>query len=284
MEWKRLWPSLATVAAGALLASTASAQTSGLRVQYKIPQAVPNDNHVRPHLNIVNGGTATVPLSELTLRYWYTVDGVRPQVYVCDWTPRGCGNVTSSFVAVSPARTGADFYLQLGFTPGMGSLTAGQSTGEIQGRFNKDNWTNYDESNDYSYDPTKLAFADWDRVTLYRNGTLVWGTEPSTGGGGADFSLAAAPATINAGASGTSTITITRSGGFTGTVNLAASGQPANVTVTLNPAAATGGTSTANITVGASVPAGTYPITITGTAAGITGSRLATLSLTVAGS
>ena len=31
---------------------------------------------------------------------------------------------------------------------------------------------------DYSYDAAKTVFADWTHVTLYRNGTLVWGTEP----------------------------------------------------------------------------------------------------------
>src|SRR5262249_27454903 len=34
------------------------------------------------------------------------------------------------------------------------------------------------EGNDYSYDATKTSFADWTKVTLYRNGTLVWGAEP----------------------------------------------------------------------------------------------------------
>ena len=163
MATKSLLPSLA-VAAGLLMAPSAGAQT--LRVQYKIPGVAVGDNHVRPHLRIVNSGAAAVPYSELTIRYWYTVDGVRPQVYWCDWTPGGCNNVTSQFVAVNPARTNADFYVQVGFTAGMGSLAAGQTGGEIQGRFNKDNWTNYDESNDWSYDGTKLAFADWDRITL----------------------------------------------------------------------------------------------------------------------
>jgi len=45
-------------------------------------------------------------------------------------------------------------------------------------RINKNDWTNYNEANDYSYDPTKTSFADWNRVTLYRNGQLVWGVEP----------------------------------------------------------------------------------------------------------
>jgi uncharacterized protein (TIGR03382 family) len=60
----------------------------------------------------------------------------------------------------------------------MGTLTPGQSTGEIQARFNKDDWSNFAEADDYSFDPTKTSFADWDRVTVYQAGALIWGTEP----------------------------------------------------------------------------------------------------------
>ena len=39
-------------------------------------------------------------------------------------------------------------------------------------------WTNYTQTNDYSFDATKTSYADWTKVTLYRNGVLVWGVEP----------------------------------------------------------------------------------------------------------
>src|SRR5215510_6736704 len=97
-----LWRSCVVGGAVLLWAASASAQ-SGLRVQYRFGQPLaPTDNHVRPILNIINGGTTAVPLSELTLRYWYTVDGARPQVYVCDWANIGNQNVRSRFVTLSP--------------------------------------------------------------------------------------------------------------------------------------------------------------------------------------
>ncbi len=49
---------------------------------------------------------------------------------------------------------------------------------EIQACFAKTDWSNYTETGDYSFDPTKTSFVDWDHVTLYRNGVLVWGNEP----------------------------------------------------------------------------------------------------------
>src|SRR5262245_39034558 len=167
-----------TAGAGAAIA-TMMQSTPALRVQYRVADpSSPNDNQIKPHFNIVNSGTTSVPLSELTIRYWYTNDGSQPQVYDCDHASIGCSNISASFVSI-PVVTGANTYLQLNFGAGAGSLAPGQQSGEIQTRLHNQNWSNYTEGNDYSYDATKTSFADWNRVTLYRNGALVWGTEPT---------------------------------------------------------------------------------------------------------
>src|SRR5439155_169414 len=84
-----------------------------------------------------------------------------------------------------------------------------------------------------------------------------------------DFTIAAgavSPATILAGSSGTSTVTVTALNGLTGTVNLAVSAStPAGLTCTL-PASVTFGTSpqTATLSCSASTAAD-YTVTVTGT-------------------
>ncbi|HEX6290783.1 MAG TPA: glycoside hydrolase family 9 protein [Herpetosiphonaceae bacterium] len=150
--------------------------TGGLKVQYRAGDTNVGDNQIKPHFNVVNTGTTSVPLSELKIRYWYTIDGDKPQNYWCDYATVGCGTITARFVKLTTPRTTADYYLEVGFTGG--TLAPGASTGEIQNRFSKSDWTTYTESNDYSFDATKTVFTDWSRVTLYRNGTRVWGTEP----------------------------------------------------------------------------------------------------------
>jgi len=95
-----------------------------------------------------------------------------------------------------------------------------------------------------------------------------------------NFTLSASPAslTVTRGNSGNSTITVTPSGGFTGSVNLSVSGLPSGVTATFgtNPT-----TSTSVVTLAASSTAttGTFTLTITGTSGTLT--HTTTISLTV---
>ncbi len=160
---------------------TTCAPNPNLKVQYLVTDPMtPNDQAVRPHFKVANMSTVAVPLSQLTIRYWYTIDTpVDAESAQCDYAFLGCNNITVSNGALSPTRTGADRYFQVGFTTTAGNLAATNgNTGEIQVWFHKNSWGNYAETGDYSYDATKTTYADWNRVTLYQNGTLVWGTEP----------------------------------------------------------------------------------------------------------
>ncbi len=159
---------------------TATTGPTTLRLQYRAADTNAGDNQIKPHFNIINAGTSPVPLSELKIRYWYTREGTASQNFWCDYSaiPGSCSNLSGTFVQVSPARTGADFYLEVSFTTAAGSIPAGGQSGEIQTRFAKTDWSNYNETGDYSFDPTKTSFTDWTHVTLYRNGVLIWGTEP----------------------------------------------------------------------------------------------------------
>jgi hypothetical protein len=98
-----------------------------------------------------------------------------------------------------------------------------------------------------------------------------------------NFSLSASPAslTVKQGTSGSSTITETPSGGFTGSVTLSVSGLPAGVTAAFgtNP---TTSTSVVTFTAGATATAGTSTVTITGVSGSLT--HTTTVSLTISSS
>jgi subtilase family serine protease len=94
------------------------------------------------------------------------------------------------------------------------------------------------------------------------------------------FTLSASPSSVSVtqGSSGTSTITVTDVGGFTGSVTLAASGLPSGVTAAFSPNPTTN-TSTLTLSASSSATTGTVTVTITGTSGSITATT--TVSLTV---
>ncbi|MCR8657947.1 glycoside hydrolase family 48 protein [Paenibacillus endoradicis] len=154
------------------------AVTGDLKVLYRTNDTNPNDNQFRPQFQIVNTGTQSVALSDVKLRYYYTIDGEQTQQFNADYAVVGSSNISGSFVKLNPAVSGADYYLEISFGSGAGSLAPGASSGEIQIRINKTDWSNFNETNDYSYDATKTSYSEWERTPLYLGGTLVWGLQP----------------------------------------------------------------------------------------------------------
>jgi hypothetical protein len=138
------------------------------KVQYQCGEASASANQIKPHVNIINTGSVSIPLDEITLRYFYTKEGSASEEFHVDYAIIGSANVTGRF---------SSGYLEAGFTTGAGNLSAGASTGEIQLRINKSDWSNCDQSNDWSFDSTKSAYEDWERITLYRNGEMIWGID-----------------------------------------------------------------------------------------------------------
>jgi GH35 family endo-1,4-beta-xylanase len=95
------------------------------------------------------------------------------------------------------------------------------------------------------------------------------------------FAIAATPATlsITRGACGTSTVAITRTGGFSAAVAFSAGGLPAGVTATFNPTSTTGATSAVSVCASATAALGSATATVTGAGGGLT--RTTSVGLTI---
>ncbi|WP_330461163.1 glycoside hydrolase family 6 protein [Streptomyces sp. NBC_00820] len=149
---------------------------NGLKAQYKNNDSSPTDNQIKPGLQLVNSGSGAVDLTKVTVRYWFTGESASAGYQTwCDYAQIGCSAVRTSVTTLPSARTGADHTLDVTFASG--SLGAGASTGDLQLRLAKSDWSGFSEADDYSRG-TGTSYADAPKVTVYVNGTLVWGTEP----------------------------------------------------------------------------------------------------------
>ncbi|MCA1295215.1 beta-mannosidase [Paenibacillus sp. alder61] len=134
-------------------------------------------NGISPKFKVINTGDSAIRLSDVKLRYYYTVDGENSQSFWCDWASIGNANVTGHFVKLATPVAGADYALEIGFASSAGTLDPGQSA-EIQTRFSKADWSNYNQTDDYSFKASGSQFENHAQVTGYLNSQLVWGIEP----------------------------------------------------------------------------------------------------------
>jgi subtilase family serine protease len=116
------------------------------------------------------------------------------------------------------------------------------------------------------------------------SGTLSHTTSVSLVVGSAvanDFSLGVTPSarSIVAGSSTGYSVTVARTGTFTGAVTLTASGLPAGANASFSPSLVSGSSSTLTVSTSATVTPGTYPFTIMGTSGTLAHSIGATLTV-----
>jgi len=236
-----------------------------------------NFTEIRAFLNNRSAFPARVG-DKLSFRYFFTLEpGVTPQMIT----------VTTNFnqgatVSAPQQFSGSIFFVKVDFT-GTKIFPGGQSESRKEVQFRIASSGAWDPSNDFSFmgiattpgaPPIKAP-----NISVFDGATRVFGNEP--GPPTPDFALSASPAslTVNRGASGTSTITITRSGGFTGGVTLGASGLPAGVTASFSANPATGNSSVLTLSASNTATLGAATVTVSGTGGGLT--RSTPISLTV---
>jgi len=129
---------------------------------------------------VVNTGSGPLNLNNVTVRYWFNCDCTTQglQAWV-DWAgliPSGTYEGSNVHVAVVPTSMGGQTdYVQYSFTGNI--VLAPGGVIQIQSRFNKSDWSNMTQSNDWSF-AANTSYQNANNVTGYNNGSLVWGQEP----------------------------------------------------------------------------------------------------------
>ncbi|MEA5429395.1 cellulose binding domain-containing protein [Arcicella lustrica] len=150
---------------------------STIKIKYQDGDRNTTNNQIRPYLTLVNESTKTIPLSEITIRYWLTPENYTGVNTFIDYTPLGNSNVKMTYVALPMPRNGALGYVEYSFLPTAGNINANSVSGIIQSRLANTDWSLLSENDDYSWiDASSYVFQN--KITAYRNGKLIWGTEP----------------------------------------------------------------------------------------------------------
>ena len=160
-----------------------------LRAQYRCGNQATTTQDIRAQIQILNDGPLDVALTDVTIRYWFTSEpALSDLTYSCDYAAVGTSGITSSF-----GNAGDSDYLEIGFTSSAtvptwlggdgssNSLPVSANTGDIQNRIGRNSNVDFDQSNDHSFDASMTDYTDNPQITVYYQGDLVWGSEPSIG-------------------------------------------------------------------------------------------------------
>jgi hypothetical protein len=190
-------PSLTCSATGSNTASPVVSPTNTLTItptqgqlpanvtlMYKAADTNNSTNSPHPQFRLYNNDSNALALSRVEIRYWYKFEGTsQSEQTSLDYAgrlPSGTNIQSTTHLAIITGSFGdQDRYLSVTFDSGAGNL-AQNNYAEIQTRFNKLDWSSYTQSNDWSY-TNYTSFTNWNNVTVYVDGTLVWGTSPGSG-------------------------------------------------------------------------------------------------------
>lgn len=136
-------------------------------------------NTLTNNFKLVHKSGNDIDLSKLEIRYYYTADGSEGQTVWCDnaaaqmnkapWYSPYTSKVSGKVIKMDATKAGADCYIQI--TINASEMISAGTTLEIATRTAKSNWSNYDQTNDYSY-------GNAGKVCVYYDGNLVAGVEP----------------------------------------------------------------------------------------------------------
>lgn len=144
----------------------------------------PINKFIQPRIKLINTGSTTIKIKDIKVRYYFTIDEVKYPLFDPDWLAidnEGINksNIKCKFVKMSKSTDTADYYAELSFAdigdlkPGMHLTTVFRITPD---HTKESTW--FDQLSDYSFNNSAISPSDWNKVTVYISGKLVFGIEP----------------------------------------------------------------------------------------------------------
>lgn len=184
-----------TLSDGTAGGSEVAAPVTGVGVHQTAAAAGGNTSAIPLNLKLENKSGGALDVVDVTIRYYFTGDGWPNPVGEAFYAGANAGaNKVEPTIAVYPMEPvqGADHYAEIGFSA---ATLANNGVLEFTGQLHDEDYKgSFDATDDYSY--TGLQGYN-DRITVYVDGALSWGTEPDAaaeaddvggafGAGGAD--------------------------------------------------------------------------------------------------
>lgn len=152
------------------------AGTKAVRIQYFSKDAIPDTQGIDFSFRMYNTGNEIIDMRDLKVRYYFeedlSIDEMNWAVYFYSLGVEK--DVRCNFYDL-PGKVEANKYLEITFEAGTFSPN---DIMYITGAFYQNNWGEFDQQDDYSYNPSD-SYVDWERMTAYISDKLVWGIEPN---------------------------------------------------------------------------------------------------------
>jgi hypothetical protein len=141
-----------------------------LKVKYRCGDIQETSRTIKPHLKIVNMEPSPLVLQDIVVRYFYTREGSAHQQSSIDYA-----DINSSYTAA----LFYNGYCDIGFSSSAGDIRfEPYSEITIELSITNIDGSNYDQTNDYSFDPSYSDYDDYEQIVLYYGDKTVWGKLP----------------------------------------------------------------------------------------------------------
>jgi hypothetical protein len=148
---------------------------AGVVLHYLVGNASDSTQQIFFHLYFENTSGEALDLARVTVRYWMTAETNAFNAPVTDYRGPQVSGEHAEYVD-----DGEFSHLLITFTGNdVPAMNSDLNPTEVQFRIQTQNGATLDQSDDYSFAPTLMTKMPNDRITVYVDGKLAWGREPS---------------------------------------------------------------------------------------------------------